>query len=64
MRRTDIILLGGPGLAKKEFLSSLDPELAKKTSLVENITFSTSPSDITKKSLAACINTGEIMPFP
>ncbi|MFZ1076459.1 MAG: Vms1/Ankzf1 family peptidyl-tRNA hydrolase [Nitrosotalea sp.] len=49
LRRTDIILLGGPGLAKKEFLSSLDPELAKKTSLVENITFSTSPSDLAEK---------------
>jgi peptide chain release factor subunit 1 len=46
LRKTDIILLGGPGLAKKEFLASLNHELVKKTKFIENVTFSTSPSDL------------------
>lgn len=49
LSRTDIILLGGPGFAKKEFLASLNSSLAKKARLVENMKFSTSPSDLAKK---------------
>lgn len=49
LRRTDIILLGGPGFAKKEFLSSTNSELVKKTRFIENVTFSTSPSDLAIK---------------
>jgi peptide chain release factor subunit 1 len=49
LSRTDIILLGGPGLAKKEFLSSINSELVKKIRFIENVTFSTSPSDLAIK---------------
>lgn len=49
LSKTHIILIGGPGLAKKEFLALLNPELVKKTRLVEDITFSTPPSDLAKK---------------
>lgn len=49
LSRTDIILLGGPGFAKKEFLTSLNSELVKKTRFIENVTFSTSPFDLATK---------------
>lgn len=49
LSRSDIILLGGPGLAKKEFLTSLNSELLKKTRFVENVTFSTPPADLAIK---------------
>lgn len=49
LSRIDLILVGGPGFAKKEFQTSLDAELAKKTRIIENVTFSTSPFEFTKK---------------
>lgn len=46
---SDLILLGGNGQAKTEFYGELDSELAKKCVFVENLSFSTSISDIEKK---------------
>jgi len=44
-----LILLGGIGLAKKEFYGELDSELVKKCRFVENLSFSTPASDVHKK---------------
>jgi peptide chain release factor subunit 1 len=46
---SQIILLGGPGHAKKEFFGKLDTELAKKCRFVENLSFSTPITDVHKK---------------
>jgi peptide chain release factor subunit 1 len=44
-----LILLGGIGQAKTEFYGELDSELVKKCRFVENLSFSTSISDVHKK---------------
>ncbi len=46
---SELILLGGNGPAKTEFYDELDSELVKKCRFVENLSFSTSKSDIHKK---------------
>jgi peptide chain release factor subunit 1 len=46
---SNLILLGGIGLAKTEFYHELDSELVKKCRFVENLSFSTSITDIHKK---------------
>ena len=46
---SEIILIGGNGQAKTEFFDELDSELIKKCRFVENISFSTSMTDIYKK---------------
>ena len=47
--KSELILLGGDGQAKTEFFDELDSELVKKCRFVENLSFSTSISDIHKK---------------
>ncbi len=44
-----LVLLGGIGQAKTEFYGELDSELVKKCRFVENLSFSTSISDVHKK---------------
>jgi len=44
-----LILLGGIGLAKKEFYGELDSELIEKCRFVENLSFSTPINEIHKK---------------
>jgi len=44
-----LILLGGIGQAKTEFYGELDSELVKKCRFVENLSFTTSISDVHKK---------------
>jgi len=46
---SELILLGGVGPAKTEFYGELDSELVKKCRFVENLSFSTSISDVHKK---------------
>lgn len=46
---SELILLGGNGIAKTEFFHELDSELAKKCRFVENLSFSTSMDDIFKE---------------
>ena len=46
---SELILLGGSGQGKTEFFGELDSELVKKCRFVENLSFSTSISDIQKK---------------
>lgn len=46
---SELILLGGIGTAKTEFYDELDSGLLKKCRFVENLSFSTSTSDIHKK---------------
>ena len=46
---SQIILLGGIGHAKTEFLGELDTELEKKCRFVENLSFSTPIADVHKK---------------
>jgi len=46
---SQIILLGGIGHAKTEFIGELDTELAKKCRFVENLSFSTPIADVHKK---------------
>ena len=46
---SELILLGGNGLAKLEFHSELDSESVKKCRFVENLSFSTTTRDIHKK---------------
>lgn len=46
---SEIILLGGNGQAKTEFFDHLYSELAKKCRFVENISFSSSQKEISKK---------------
>ncbi|MCH7560937.1 MAG: peptide chain release factor 1 [Thaumarchaeota archaeon] len=46
---SELILLGGIGPAKTEFFDELDSELIKKCRFVENLSFTTSMSDIHKK---------------
>ena len=46
---SDLILLGGTGMAKTEFYAELDSELRKKCRFVENLSFSTTTKDIEKK---------------
>lgn len=46
---SEIILLGGIGTAKTEFIGELDSKLEKKCRLVENLSFSTPVSDVYKK---------------
>ena len=46
---SELILLGGIGLAKTEFYGELDSESRKKCRFVENLSFSTSTSDIHQK---------------
>ena len=46
---SELILLGGIGHAKTEFYSELDSDLASKCRFVENLSISTSISDIHKK---------------
>ncbi|MFQ6011071.1 MAG: Vms1/Ankzf1 family peptidyl-tRNA hydrolase [Nitrososphaerales archaeon] len=44
----EIVLLGGRGLAKKEFSAVIDDNLAEKTHIIEGITFDTPERDISK----------------
>ena len=46
---SELILLGGVGLAKTEFYDVLDSELAKKCRFVQNLNFSTGINDVYKK---------------
>jgi peptide subunit release factor 1 (eRF1) len=46
---SELILLGGIGPAKTEFYGELDSDLVKKCRFVENLSFSTSISDIHQK---------------
>jgi peptide chain release factor subunit 1 len=46
---SELILLGGIGPAKTEFYDELDSDLVKKCRFVENLSFSTSISDIHQK---------------
>ena len=46
---SELILLGGIGNAKTEFFDELDSNSVKKCRFVENLSFSTSPSDVHKK---------------
>ena len=46
---SELVLLGGIGPAKTEFFDVLNSELTKKCRFVENLSFSTSISDIHKK---------------
>ena len=46
---SELVLLGGPGPAKTEFFDELDSSLSSKCRFVENISFSTSLSDVHKK---------------
>ena len=46
---SELILLGGTGHAKTEFYDELDSNLVKKCRFVENLSFSTSLSDVYKK---------------
>jgi len=46
---SELILLGGNGPAKTEFYSEIDSDLVKKCRFVENLSFSTSSSDVHKK---------------
>lgn len=46
---SDMVLLGGPGIAKTEFFSELDSELIKKCRFVENLSFSTPRNEIYMK---------------
>ncbi len=45
----DLILLGGRGLAKREFISIMDDRLVKKTQIVGGISFETPKPNITKR---------------
>lgn len=45
----DLILIGGVGQAKTEFFSEIDSELSQKCRFVENLSFSSSQSNIYKK---------------
>jgi len=46
---SELILLGGNGQAKTEFINELDSEMIKKCRFVENLSFSTPISDVHKK---------------
>jgi len=46
---SELILLGGNGVAKTEFFSELDSKLIKKCRFVENLSFSTLKNDVDKK---------------
>lgn len=47
--KSDLILLGGNGIAKTEFFDELDSKLSQKCKFVENLSFSTPASDVHKK---------------
>ena len=46
---SDLILLGGAGIAKTEFFDEIDSELAKKVRFVEELSFSTTQNKIYEK---------------
>lgn len=46
---SDLILLGGAGIAKIEFFDEIDSELAKKVRFVEELSFSTTQNKIYEK---------------
>ena len=49
----ELILLGGSGVAKKDFSSAIDDSLSKRTHLVEGIDFDTPKRDVTKHVISA-----------
>jgi len=49
----ELILLGGSGMAKKEFSSIFDDNLAKKTHIIDGIAFDTPDREITKHVISA-----------
>ena len=49
----ELILLGGSGMAKKEFSSVFDDNLAKKTHIIDGIAFDTPEREITKHVISA-----------
>jgi len=54
LTQIELILLAGPGLAKKEFMQSyINKNLRKKTRIIEGIHFSTSDDNITTKVINA-----------
>jgi len=53
LKQIDLILLAGPGTAKKEFLELSPKGERKKTRILESVSFTTHPEGVTEKMIAA-----------
>ena len=56
----ELILLGGRGLAKREFFSTMGDELARKTHILERISFETPKKEITTRVISILDKTRKV----
>ena len=56
----ELVLLGGRGLAKKEYFSVMQNDIARKTQILDRVSFTTSRKDITRRVISILDKTRKV----